>query len=104
MYLVVFRNRKTAAMDAEQYYADAQEMVRLAQSQPGFIAFKDYAAEDGEIVALSEWESEAAALAWRRNTAHMLVQARGCDEYYESYTLFACDEPRVHHFTRKDQV
>jgi hypothetical protein len=26
------------------------------------------------------------------------VQGRGRAEYYESYTLFACAEPRIHRF------
>lgn len=100
MYLVVFRNRKRAGLDAAAYAADARAMVDLAAAQPGFIAFKSYTAEDGEVVALSEWADEAAALAWRKAAAHAAVQARGRADYYESYTLFAGEPARVHHFQR----
>jgi heme-degrading monooxygenase HmoA len=101
MFLVVFRNRKRIDMDAGAYAADAQRMAELAASQPGYQAFKSYIAEDGEVIALSEWADEASARAWGRHAEHALVQGRGRSEYYESYTLFACAEPRIHHFERE---
>lgn len=102
MFLVIFRNRKRAGMDAAAYAADGARMEALARAQPGFLGFKSYTAEDGEAVALSEWESEAAARAWGRHAEHAAVQGQGRSDYYESYTLFACDDPRIHHFERKD--
>ncbi len=102
MYLVVFRNRKRADMDDAAYAADADRMVELASAQPGFLSFKSYTAEDGEVVAISEWANEAAALGWRRVAEHAEVQGRGRAQYYADYTLFACDSPKVHNFTAKD--
>jgi heme-degrading monooxygenase HmoA len=103
MFLVVFRNRKRADIDAAVYGAQAEAMEAMARRQPGFLAFKSYAADDGEVVALSEWEDEAAALAWRRVAEHGVAQARGRAEFYEDYTLFACKHPRIHRFSRKDR-
>ncbi len=100
MYLVVFRNRKRADLPAEAYAADAARMEALARAQPGFVSFKSYVADDGEVVALSEWADEAAARGWRRNADHAAVQARGRDAYYEDYTLLAGTPTRVHRFTR----
>lgn len=100
MFLVVFRNRKRADIDAAAYSADAEAMEALARTQPGFLSFKSYAAEDGEVIALSEWDSEAAALGWRRQAEHASVQAKGRADYYESYSLFAGTPSRVHHFKR----
>ncbi|MBW8784177.1 MAG: antibiotic biosynthesis monooxygenase [Novosphingobium sp.] len=100
MFLVVFRNRKRAGFDAAAYTADAERMEALARAQPGYLSFKSYVAEDGEVVALSEWASEEAALAWRRESEHAAVQARGRGDYYAEYTLFACADPRVHRFPR----
>ena len=104
MFLVVFRNRKRTEMDAAAYAADASAMQALASRQPGFISFKSYTAEDGEVIALSEWESEAAALQWRRNAEHATIQAKGRASYYASYTLFACESPRIHTYEAKDQA
>ena len=103
MFLVVFRNRKRAGMDAAAYSADADEMERLAQAQPGYRAFKSYTSDDGEVVAISEWDDEAPAPAGGRLAEDRPVQHKGREHYYASYTLFACDNPRVHRFNGKDQ-
>lgn len=100
MFLVVFRNRKRAGFDAAGYAADAARMEELAAAQPGFLSFKSYVAGDGEVVALSEWADEASARAWGRQAEHAAVQGRGRAAYYESYTLFACADPRIHTFER----
>ena len=102
MFLVVFRNRKRADIDARAYAADSDLMETMAREQPGFISFKSYSADDGEVIALSDWEDENAALAWRRVAEHSAAQSRGRSEFYEDYTLFACMHPRVHRFSRKD--
>lgn len=98
MFLVVFRNRKRADMDGAAYSADADRMEQLARAQPGYISFKSYTADDGEVIALSEWEDEASARAWGRHAEHLVVQGRGRAEYYQDYTLFACSDPRIHRF------
>jgi heme-degrading monooxygenase HmoA len=100
MFLAVFRNRKRIYMDRAAYAADAQRMADLASVQPGYLAFKSYTAEDGEVIAVSECANEASARAWGRHVEHGPVQGRGRSEYYESYTLSACSEPRIHHFER----
>jgi heme-degrading monooxygenase HmoA len=98
MYLVIFRNRKRADIDAARYGADAERMEALAVSQPGYLSFKSYTADDGEVVAISEWADEAAARGWARNAEHVAVQALGREAYYAEYTVFRCDEPRTHRF------
>lgn len=103
MYLVVFRNRKRADIDAAMYSADAARMHELAQAQPGYIAFKTYSADDGGVVAISEWTDEAAARAWRRVADHAAMQDKGRQIYYDSYSMFAGTPNRVHHFNRDTQ-
>ena len=102
MFLVVFRNRKRADIDAAAYGAASDLMEDMARRQPGFISFKSYVSDDGEVIALSEWEDENAALAWRKVAEHSAAQSRGRGEFYEDYTLFACKHPRIHRFSRKD--
>jgi heme-degrading monooxygenase HmoA len=102
MFLVVFRNRKRLDIDQAAYDAEAERMEELARQQPGFLSFKSYAADDGEVIALSEWDDEASALSWRLVAEHRAAQQRGRTDYYQEYTLFACAEPRVHRFSRKD--
>ena len=102
MFLVVFRNRKRTDIDYAAYEADAARMLALAQAQPGYLAFKSYTADDGEVIALSEWADEASARAWGRVVEHTEVQGRGRAAYYDSYTLFACDNPRVGQFRHEE--
>lgn len=100
MFIVVFRNRKRAGIDAPAYNADADRMEALARAQPGFLSFKSYTAEDGEVAAICEWESKAAAQAWGRQAEHAEVQGRGRADYYQDYTLIAGEATRVHRFER----
>ncbi|RIV83941.1 antibiotic biosynthesis monooxygenase family protein [Aurantiacibacter zhengii] len=98
MYLVVFRNRKRADIDTAAYDLQAEEMEVMARAQPGYLSFKSYVAEDGEVVALSEWTDEASARAWGRVAEHAAAQAEGRARWYAEYTMFGCDRPRTHRF------
>lgn len=100
MYLTVFRNRKRPDMDQAAYQADNARMEELARAQPGFISIKGFVADDGEIVAISEWESAEAAHAWGSHPEHARVQARGRTDYYDSYTLYSCTDAKVRSFHR----
>jgi heme-degrading monooxygenase HmoA len=102
MFVTVFRNRKRADLDADAYSADARRMEALAAEQPGFLAFKSFTADDGEVVAISEWADAASARAWGEHPEHRVVQARGRAQYYASYTSLACDNPAARSFTAKD--
>ena len=98
MYLVVFRNRKRTDIDCAAYDAQAQEMEALAAQQPGFLSFKSYSADDGEVVALSEWQDEASARGWGQVAEHRMAQADGRVRWYAEYTLYACDDPHTRRF------
>ncbi|MDE2435708.1 MAG: antibiotic biosynthesis monooxygenase [Sphingomonadales bacterium] len=100
MFLVLFRNRKRSDIDDAAYQADAAAMEALARAQPGFVSFKSYVADDGEVVALSEWADAEAARAWGSHPDHARVQARGRAAYYADYTLYTSDNPRTHRFER----
>ena len=102
MFIVVFRNRKRAQIDEAAYRADAEAMYHLAAAQPGFVSFKSYTADDGEVIALSEWANAEAARAWGSQPDHAIVQAKGRAEYYQDYTLYTCDEPRTHRYERPE--
>jgi len=103
MYMNVFRSRKRADIDAAAYAEDAARMEALAREQKGFIAYRSYKAEDGETLSMSEWESEADARAWARNLDHAAVQGKGRADYYESYMVYSCDQPRVTTFDRSSE-
>ncbi len=101
MFLVVFRNRKRGDIDVAAYDTESERMESLAREQPGYQSFKSYVADDGEFIALSEWDDEASARGWGRVAEHAVAQANGRELYYASYTLFACSDPRIHRFERR---
>ena len=101
MFLVVFRNRKHADIDPAAYDAESARMEDMARDQPGYRSFKSYVADDGETIALSEWDDEASARSWGRVAEHAVAQANGRERYYASYTLYACPDPRIHRFERQ---
>ena len=103
MFLVVFRNRKRVDIDDAAYDGESARMEALAREQTGYRSFKSYVADDGEFVALSEWDDEASARGWGRVVDHAVAQANGRALYYASYTLFACPDPRIHRFERREQ-
>ncbi|GGD59630.1 antibiotic biosynthesis monooxygenase [Erythrobacter arachoides] len=98
MFLVVFRNRKRAAIDRAAYDKQAAHMEAMARAQPGFASFKGFTAEDGEVAAISEWQGEAAARAWGRNPAHRAAPQDGRSRWCVHYTLIEAAEPRIHSF------
>jgi heme-degrading monooxygenase HmoA len=104
MFMVIFRNRKRAGLDQAAYDADLARMEELAASQPGYRSFRSYMHDDGEVVAISEWDDEASARTWGRHAEHLAVQGKARQSYYASYTLFACDNPRIHRFELKDET
>jgi heme-degrading monooxygenase HmoA len=95
--LIVFRSR--LRLGVENAYNDhAERMYALAQKMRGFIAAKDFSADDGERVALIEWQSPEELSIWRDYDQHTEAQALGRDRYYTSYDLRVCSELRVSKF------
>ena len=100
MHLTVFCNRKRAGLDLAAYGADSERMIELAKAQKGFLSYRRYTSDDGESVSIAEWETEADARAWGRHREHAAAQGKGRAEYYESYTVYSCTDPRISSFER----
>ena len=99
MVIVIFRSRVRSEV-IDEYYAHAEAMARIARAMPGFISYKGYTAEDGERVSVHEWASPEALRAWRMHPEHVAMQALGRERFYDEYTLYALDDPRVSRFSR----
>jgi heme-degrading monooxygenase HmoA len=101
MIVAVFRSRVRPDAGAD-YARLAAEMEAIARGMPGFVSVKDFTADDGEHLSLHEWESAAHLRAWREHPDHAIVQARGRKDFYQDYTLYVCDQPRLSRFSNKD--
>jgi heme-degrading monooxygenase HmoA len=99
MALIVFRTRM--APDApESYGARAEEIYGYALKAPGFKSIKDFVAEDGERVAIVEFETEAHSCVWGQHAEHRKAQQEGRDVYYDAYSIQVCEVVRESRFAR----
>ncbi len=80
-YAVIFSNVRT---DIDEGYAEmADQMVSLAEQQPGYLGHESV--RDGLGITISYWESTEAIREWKANTDHLLAQKFGREKWYSAY-------------------
>lgn len=87
--VVVFRSKLRPGVEQEI----GQMSLRLYQQAaalPGFISYKDFASEDGEGVAIVEFEPMEALETWRHNADHIKAKERGRKDFFENYSIQIC--------------
>ena len=99
MVVIVFRSRVRGGVDEELGRVGAR-MYELASSMPGFLSYKDFAAEDGENVTIVEFESLETLAAWREHPEHKVVQGRGRTEFFSEYHIQVCTPVRDYRFSQ----
>lgn len=97
--IIVFRSRMAPDAPAS-YGARAEEIYGYALKAPGFKSIKDFVADDGERVALVEFETEAQSRAWSQHAEHRKAQQEGRDVYYAEYSVQVCEVVRESRFAR----
>lgn len=100
MPIILFRSRLRPGV-ADRFEPHAERMYELAQGMPGFVSSKDFLADDGERLALIEWDSHESLAVWRTHAEHAQAQAQGREDYFESYELQICDVVRTSRFDRQ---
>ena len=98
MVVVVFRARLRPRVNQEALAELGQRMHELASSMPGFISYKDFAAEDGENVSVIEFDSPETLAAWRNHPEHKAAQERGRGEFFAEYRIQVCTPVRDYRF------
>jgi heme-degrading monooxygenase HmoA len=96
MITIVFRTRLRADADLAELAILDTRMAELAAGMPGFVSYKDFAAEDGEALSLIEFESLETLAAWRRHPEHVAAQLRGRDEFFAEYHILVCETVRAY--------
>jgi len=99
MALIVFRTRMAPDAPAS-YGARVAEIYGYAVKMPGFRSIEDFVAEDGERVALVEFDTEEQSRAWGRHAEHRKAQQEGRDFYFSAYSLQICEVVRESRFER----
>ncbi len=82
-YAVIFTTLRTETDDG--YSEMANQMLELAQQQPGFLGEESVREELG--ITISYWESPEAIKNWKQNAEHLQAQHLGKTKWYEKYKL-----------------
>ena len=98
MVVTVFRSRLRAGVDMNALEAAGARMYEIASRMPGFVSYKDFAADDGESVTIVEFTDQASLLAWQNHPEHVAVQQRGRDEFMSEYHIQVCETVRDYAF------
>jgi heme-degrading monooxygenase HmoA len=99
MVVVIFRSRIHPGVETEIEQADAR-MLALASKMPGFVSYGQYAAADGEGLAVVEFESHETAAAWRAHPEHREAQRNGKERWFSEYRITVCDAVRDYSFRK----
>ncbi|GIO44385.1 antibiotic biosynthesis monooxygenase family protein [Paenibacillus apis] len=95
-YAVIFTSERT---DGDQGYAEmAEEMEKLAYSQPGFLGVES--AREGLGITVSYWESLEAIKNWKQNERHLIAQQQGKSDWYLEYKTRICKVERDYGFEK----
>jgi heme-degrading monooxygenase HmoA len=97
MQVIVFRSRMRPGA-GQQLIAAGTRMYQLASTMPGFLSYKDFRAEDGELVSLVEFDTESNLRAWREHPEHRQVQARAREALLSEYSVQVCRLERAVRF------
>ena len=100
MIVVVFRSRLAPEAGGD-YETTGARMEELAVTMPGYIAHKEFVAEDGERLTLVEFESDEAIAAWRNHPEHVEAQRKGRSKFYSEFRLTVCKVLREQRFKRE---
>jgi heme-degrading monooxygenase HmoA/ketosteroid isomerase-like protein len=91
--VIVFRSRLRDGV-ADEYNRHAEAVYARAIKMKGYVDAKDFTAEDGERLALIEWDSPDNLAIWRDEESHRAAQQLGRDHYYTHYRIQICTELR----------
>lgn len=95
-YAVIFTSERT---DGDNQYAEmADEMLKLASVQPGFLGVES--ARDGLGITVSYWDSLEAIQNWKQNERHLYAQSKGKSDWYLSYKTRICMVERDYGFEK----
>ena len=87
-YAVIFTSvRRDRAENEDAYAHTANEMVRLAREQPGFLGIESVRDADGVGITVSYWSSLEAIAAWRKHGEHQMAQRSGRSDWYGAYAV-----------------
>ena len=98
MLVIVFRARIRSDVDLSGMKEAGVQMYELASAMPGFVSYKEFKAEDGEILSLIEFRSQPELAAWRNHPEHLEIQRIGRERVFQHYDIAICEPIRRYSF------
>ena len=95
-YAVIFTSLRTEGDQGYGKMSDA--MVASAANQPGFLGMESAREELG--ITVSYWASLEAISAWKLQSAHLVAQKTGRENWYASYKVRVCRVERDYAFSQ----
>src|SRR5215510_10581205 len=94
MIVAMFRTYLKPQANLDELGLLHQKMHAIVTHLPGFISVKMFTAEDGEVLALAEFESLDSLTAWKEHPDHAVAQQRGREEFFAEYRAQICSSIR----------
>ncbi|MGG6312745.1 antibiotic biosynthesis monooxygenase family protein [Paenibacillus macerans] len=99
-YAVIFSSERT---EGDHGYAEmADELVKLASIQPGFLGVES--AREGLGITVSYWDSLEAIQKWKQNERHLIAQRKGMSEWYLQYKTRVCKVERDYGYEAASKI
>lgn len=96
-YAVIFTSERT---EGDHGYGEmADEMMKLASMQPGFLGVESAREDVG--ITVSYWDSLEAIKEWKQNERHLIAQHKGISQWYLKYKTRICKVERDYGFEAK---
>jgi heme-degrading monooxygenase HmoA len=97
--LVLIRTSLRANCDLAAYEAMDARMNELVSQIEGYQGAKAFTAEDGETIAVVQFDSHEALLRWRAHPEHREAQRAGREKFYATYDIRVCSVERAYDFS-----
>jgi heme-degrading monooxygenase HmoA len=69
------------------YAETAEQMLRLAEGQDGFLGMDSVEDASGEGITISYWRDKSAIAAWRHHAEHRVAQEHGRTHWYRYWRI-----------------
>jgi heme-degrading monooxygenase HmoA len=83
MILTVFGVTWKKGADLERELELSRRMADVVSQRPGFISYKSYVADDGDVIGIIRFESRDALKAWRNDIIHQSAWNEAPNFYHE---------------------
>ena len=95
-FAVIFSNVRTEI--DEGYRETAEEMIRLAEAQAGYLGHESV--REGLGITISYWANLDAIRNWKQQSDHLIAQRMGREKWYSSYKTRICRVERDYDYLK----